>query len=540
MPADPTTPPPADDPDDDLIAYLDGELDNATAEAVEAQLADDPAARSRADEYKRSFDLLDYLPKPEPSATFATRTITRLMPTAVSGSQPAIPRRKVWPEVLTWAVLAVLAGGMAFAGSRAWRAATTPPPADLPLSDLAVIENLPLYAGVDDVRFVRELVRLDPFDADSTDAAPPRRDALPPADRDRLIEQFRGFSPVRQHQLRTLHQALTDPNTADRAALVRTVEAYAAWLSRLPDVDRRRVFDAPPEERIDAVQQVIERRWREGLSQKQREELRHVSDPQEKQELLQAYRAQEAARRQEWQFAQRQWKELTGKDKDKPWPFNDPSLTAQVDAYIHSAFGVDPNAMPTADKEKKGEVLRQECRLTREEVIELRDRREAATQSGYWFTYGALLLRLSEQHPTLPRPQKGEPIVEPRHLQGKGYPPLKDGMPKGRAVLGKWPDFAEAVLANTKDAKEARLPPLGPCKPEDFTAAVKEFATTTLPPKLSKAEKDKWDAMQGKWPDYPREMMRLARDKNLSVPEVSLPGEPDKWKQFYQLTPAKK
>jgi hypothetical protein len=107
-------------------------------------------------------------------------------------------------------------------------------------------------------------------------------------------------------------------------------------------------------------------------------------------------------------------------------------------------------------------------------------------------------------------------------------------------VVGKWPDFAEAVAANTKDAKESKLDPLGPCKPEHFTPAVEEFATVKLPSRLSKAERDKWDGMLGRWPDYPREMMRLAREKNLSVPEVSLPGEPDKWKQFYQLTPAKK
>ena len=120
--------PPADDaPDDDLIAYLDGELDDAAAEAVENELADDPAARARADEHKKAFDLLDYLPKSEPSPTFTTRTITRLMPTAaVSGSQPTptvppVARRRVWPEVLAWGLLAVLAGGVAFAGSRMTR-----------------------------------------------------------------------------------------------------------------------------------------------------------------------------------------------------------------------------------------------------------------------------------------------------------------------------------------------------------------------------------------------------------------------------------
>ena len=35
-------------------------------------------------------------------------------------------------------------------------------------------------------------------------------------------------------------------------------------------------------------------------------------------------------------------------------------------------------------------------------------------------------------------------------------------------------------------------------------------------------------------------MMRLAREKNLSVPDVTLPGDPESWRKYYQLAPAKK
>ena len=55
---------PADDTD--LIAYLDGELDADAAVRVEARLARDPAARTAAEAYKKSYDLLDYLPTAEP------------------------------------------------------------------------------------------------------------------------------------------------------------------------------------------------------------------------------------------------------------------------------------------------------------------------------------------------------------------------------------------------------------------------------------------------------------------------------------------
>src|SRR5258708_5182068 len=87
------SPPPADrDPDDlphndaDLVAYLDGEADPEAARRKEAEIARNPAARTKAEALKKTYDLLDYLPKPEPSPTFTTKTLTRLE--GVSGSRP--------------------------------------------------------------------------------------------------------------------------------------------------------------------------------------------------------------------------------------------------------------------------------------------------------------------------------------------------------------------------------------------------------------------------------------------------------------------
>lgn len=541
MPADPT-PPPDDAPDDDLIAYLDGELDEAAAEAVENKLADDPAARTRADEYKKSYDLLDFLPKPEPSSTFATRTVSRLMPVpAASGPQPAQPVvRRVWPEVLAWAVLAVLAGGVAFAGYRGWRQATAPRPEPVSIDDLPVIESLPLYAGVDDLAFLRSLHAADLFDTDSADAQPPRRDPLPAADRDRLIDQFRGFTPARQQQLRTLHQQLNDPTLNDRSPLLRTLEAYAVWLSRLPDADRKRVLEVTPEQRLEAVQQVSEKRWREELPLRQQEMLKHVENAEDKLDTLRFIRGEEADRRQEWEIAQRQWQTVSGRERPrdwKPWPFDQPNAERQVDDYIRLAFGVDPTRSVAKPPKDKPEV-QSSWRLTPAEVNELLEHRQATARGERWFSYCVLLLRLSEKYPTLPRPGPNGKLVLKKEDLPPGYQMPKDDVIKRRAIVGKWPDFAEEVYrANPKDGK---LPPLGPCKPDELTPAVKEFVTVTLPSKLTTTEKEKLTGLEGKWPEYPKELLRLAREKNLSVPEVTLPGDPDQWKRFYQFTPAKK
>src|SRR5580704_12809187 len=70
---------------DNLVAYLDGELDERTARALQAKLARDPQARAEVEALKRSWNMLDYLPRGEASSQFTSRTLDRL-----STIQPAI------------------------------------------------------------------------------------------------------------------------------------------------------------------------------------------------------------------------------------------------------------------------------------------------------------------------------------------------------------------------------------------------------------------------------------------------------------------
>src|SRR4051812_30678918 len=64
----------------DLVAYLDGELTGEAARALEAKITLDPQARAEAETLKRTWELLDFLPKPEPSASFTHRTLSRINP----------------------------------------------------------------------------------------------------------------------------------------------------------------------------------------------------------------------------------------------------------------------------------------------------------------------------------------------------------------------------------------------------------------------------------------------------------------------------
>src|SRR6188508_1813481 len=64
----------------ELIAYLDDEVGGDAKRAIEAKLSLDPVWRAEADSFKRTWDLLEFLPRPEPRADFTARTISRLGP----------------------------------------------------------------------------------------------------------------------------------------------------------------------------------------------------------------------------------------------------------------------------------------------------------------------------------------------------------------------------------------------------------------------------------------------------------------------------
>ena len=78
-PDDEPTPKP-DPVTEELVAYLDGELDPSQAEVMATKLSLNPKLRAEADSLKRAWDVLDMLPKPKPSASFTAKTISQVLP----------------------------------------------------------------------------------------------------------------------------------------------------------------------------------------------------------------------------------------------------------------------------------------------------------------------------------------------------------------------------------------------------------------------------------------------------------------------------
>ncbi|HMP59322.1 MAG TPA: hypothetical protein PKD86_08205 [Gemmatales bacterium] len=113
----PTVPADANDPGrgaghEDLVAYLDGELPDQAADAMHTRLGQEPTLRVEADALTQTWDLLDYLPRPQPSPHFTERTVQRL---ETAGYVLRL-RGERWRTValVGWLSVLILAGVLSF------------------------------------------------------------------------------------------------------------------------------------------------------------------------------------------------------------------------------------------------------------------------------------------------------------------------------------------------------------------------------------------------------------------------------------------
>jgi anti-sigma factor RsiW len=161
--------PPANDDEaiqEELVAYLDGELDAEASAAVERRLSQDMDYRQRLQELERAWNLLDHLPRCQASESFARNTVTMIAVTAakeVENAGSKIRGGLVW-LVTTAAALAAGAGGYSLVTAYVARSNT-----EL-LKDLPVIENVDLYRNADSADFLRRLDQEGLFSEEVDDA----------------------------------------------------------------------------------------------------------------------------------------------------------------------------------------------------------------------------------------------------------------------------------------------------------------------------------------------------------------------------------
>lgn len=147
---------------EELTAYLDGELDPESSRRIEEQVARDPRVRQVFAELDGTWRLLDVLDAAVVDDRF-TRTTLEM---AAQAAEEELRDDQRQPHGLRrwYRWVAAIGGLLAAAGAGLLAAALFRPDPDRELlENLPIVENLDYYTAVDDVEFLRKLLEADLF-----------------------------------------------------------------------------------------------------------------------------------------------------------------------------------------------------------------------------------------------------------------------------------------------------------------------------------------------------------------------------------------
>lgn len=134
--------------DQELVAYLDGEISEAERATIEQRIANEPDLSQRLDDLRATWQLLDHLSPAEPTDDFTKTTVTM---TAVRSHRTVVSRfiRRRW-KTLAGVVASLAVGyGVVFLPMQYEKRKR--------LRDVPVIDNVDLYLHAESMEFLRQL-----------------------------------------------------------------------------------------------------------------------------------------------------------------------------------------------------------------------------------------------------------------------------------------------------------------------------------------------------------------------------------------------
>ncbi|HZN32790.1 MAG TPA: hypothetical protein VFB80_03195 [Pirellulaceae bacterium] len=150
--------------DEELVAYLDGELNTDQISRIERRLLDDPQYRARLNQLERTWDLLDTLNRSQADDDFAHSTVEMVAVQAVEEAKTetlrTIRRRNLGWVAIVAAVLALTGVTYGVIQNR-----LAQPNREL-VRNLPLIERVDDYRNIDSLEFVKELEKANLFAAE--------------------------------------------------------------------------------------------------------------------------------------------------------------------------------------------------------------------------------------------------------------------------------------------------------------------------------------------------------------------------------------
>ena len=268
--------------DEQLVAYLDGELDPESSRRIEALLASDAEVRRRLQSLERTWDLLDELDAAPVGGPFTQSTLEMV---AVAAHEDVERDRAEAPGRRRRRALTV-GGGLLAAAAAGFLAVvfSAPDPNRRLLEDLPVLENFDEYRQIENIEFLRELRDKKLFSTavpESPDTAAARVEDLPARrqrvegmgldEKEQLLraeDRFVRLNPEEQQGLRRLDEQLqADPNAQQLRAIMRR---YDEWLKSLSSFSRAELAEMKPVERVTRIQKEEQRRRGQPSARRQR------------------------------------------------------------------------------------------------------------------------------------------------------------------------------------------------------------------------------------------------------------------------------
>ena len=264
------TSPDIDPVEEELVAYLDEELEPEHRAQVEHRLAEDARYRDKLRHMQKSWDMLDLLARSEPDEGFTRTTVAMV---ALKAKEATDLQKETTQRFSLLFKLGVAAGTLAClliaysVGSWLFSASDRQLVRDLP-----VIEHLDEYTHAESVDFLRSLAKHGLFLPDAPEAADEavpesaphkpetaeqRREHLEkmtPEQKGAIAErkqQFEARSPEEQEQLRKLAAEIDAEPQAEKLKQVLT--NYHQWLKSLGAKDQFEVLSGPVDKRLAKI-----------------------------------------------------------------------------------------------------------------------------------------------------------------------------------------------------------------------------------------------------------------------------------------------
>lgn len=151
---------------DEMVVYLDGQLEDQQREELEKKLLDDPDARQHLAALQQSWDALEALPRASCSHSFTESTVKLVVQDALLARN----EQKVWRQSMQWVACSVAALAFLTVGFIATRQWVTWEDRQL-LQQMDLVDNWEKYEAVGSLDLLKRLNDEDLFAQDMGDAA---------------------------------------------------------------------------------------------------------------------------------------------------------------------------------------------------------------------------------------------------------------------------------------------------------------------------------------------------------------------------------